>query len=236
MDAHRDPHLLVSSRLPDHPKLVELGSDSARWGWLVVLCEAKRQRPAGRFPSRVVLAHLLGRYAKYIPAYVQAGLLHEAPALCDRCRSSVGDVSDGVLVVHDWAAHQLRRAAAERQLGRRLRARNGTPDADERHTDVTPMSHKSHIDVTPMSRSERDIPVTPARQSRDANVTFSRVYARPLQSQSQCSYVPESSRAQQQLLRSNYSRGGWPGDSGGGGPGEGVRRRRRWSILVGAEP
>lgn len=232
MDAHRDPHVLISSRLPDHEKIIGLPSDSARFGFVVVLCEARRQRPPGRFASRLVLAHLLGRYARWIPAYLRAGLLHEAPALCERCRSRVGGISDGTIVVHDWPDHQLRRAAAERQADRR-----------DRMQAVTAMSHEGHADVTDLSHPKRDADVTSPRRPRDSDVTFSRAGARthvragarPPQSRSLSLYLPENRSSAAAALK--QLRGGMPGDSGGGGPGEGVRRRRRrWSILVGAEP
>lgn len=166
MDSQRNPHVLVDARMTSHPKLVELSSDGARWAWLMVLCEAKLQRPAGRFASRRVLEHVLGSYAQWVGELVDAGLLEEAPLLCDRCAEVAGDAPHGTIIVHDWVLHQERRRQTERQA--RWRRRPSTTPS------TTPSTPSSTGPSTRASTSASTPPSTPTRAG-----------ARPLQSQSQ---------------------------------------------------
>lgn len=99
-DAERDPSVLVSARLADHAKLILLPNDAARWGWVKLLGRAKLRRPAGEFPNVIVLAHDLGPHARYIDAYLTAGLLERRP--------------EDILVVHDWGRHQSAKPSFER--------------------------------------------------------------------------------------------------------------------------
>ena len=84
--------IAIDCDLFDHPKMVDLPSDSARYGWLVTLSKAKRQRNAGSFASAKHFTHVLGRYGKYVTDYVKAGLLD---------RDDTGE-----LTIHDWRKHQ----------------------------------------------------------------------------------------------------------------------------------
>ena len=84
--------IAIDCDLFDHPKMVDLPSDAARYGWLVTLSKAKRQRNAGTFASSKHFAHVLGRYGRYVKDYIKAGLLE------------LGD--DGTLTIHDWRKHQ----------------------------------------------------------------------------------------------------------------------------------
>lgn len=84
--------IAIDCDLFDHPKMVDLPNDSARYGWLVALSKAKRQRNAGTFASAKHFTHVLGKYGKYANDYLKAGLLEKSDA--------------GELVIHDWRKHQ----------------------------------------------------------------------------------------------------------------------------------
>lgn len=102
-----EPWFAVKVGIRRNHKIVELSSDSARWGWLAgVIAEAKLQRPGGRFRSRAVLEESIGRFATFVDEYLGQGLLEAAPALCPECRTDVGKVDPGTMVVHDWRHHQ----------------------------------------------------------------------------------------------------------------------------------
>lgn len=151
-DAERDPSVLVSARLADHPKLLHLPSDAARWGWMVVLGRAKLRRPAGEFPSRTVLAHDLGRYARFIPDYLTVGLLEDR---------------GGLLVVHDWPKHQGRRSE-EPLTGaeRTARWRDSQRDANVTSSDVSgddTVTAPSRARASALSPSQSQSPLHPER-------------------------------------------------------------------------
>lgn len=110
-----EPWFAVKVGIRQNHKIVDLSCDAARWGWVAgVMAEAKLQRPGGRFRSRAVLEEAIGRFAPYLDEYVAAGLLEVGPDLCDDCRKEVGDVADGVCIVHDWRHHQRDPDAAVR--------------------------------------------------------------------------------------------------------------------------
>ena len=156
-DAERDPQVLVSARIADHEKLIHLPSDAARWGWIVVLGRAKLRRPAGVFPSRSVLAHDLGRYARFVDDYLRVGLLED---------------HDGAMVVHDWSKHQERRVdptAAERQRRHReitspVTLRPGDPRG--RASALSPSLSQSQ------ETSQRNGTAVPAREPEDPALDF----------------------------------------------------------------
>jgi hypothetical protein len=93
----------------DHPKLLGLRSDEARWAWLVVLSAAKRQDPEGGFASLDHVRHKLGSYAQHADELLEVGLL-------DR-------LATGSIVVHDWSDWQLDRQGRFGQLDRQARYR-----------------------------------------------------------------------------------------------------------------
>ena len=130
----RDPWVAVDATVRKNAKIVSLPSDTARWGWIAgVLGEAKLQRPQGRFVSREHLLEAVGRFGRYVPDYLRAGLLEQAPALCSWCRPRWPDVRDGELVIHQWAKHQRDPGAAERaQTWRDERAQNAPRTPPER--------------------------------------------------------------------------------------------------------
>lgn len=106
--------LAVAIGAVDHPKLLALGSDGARWAWLVVLSAAKRQSPEGRFASVEHLRHCLGAYAGHAEELVDAALLDRLPS--------------GSLEVHDWTDWQI---AGPTRIGPDRRARYRARHRDE---------------------------------------------------------------------------------------------------------
>src|SRR5688500_19324811 len=93
------PWITLDCHLPDHPKMAELPSDAARYGWIVVLTQAKLQRKPGQFANLRHFKEVMGRHARHLHAFEAAGLMDRA-----------GDA----LVVHDWQRHQWA-VAKERQ-------------------------------------------------------------------------------------------------------------------------
>lgn len=110
-EAERDPHVLVSARIGANQKVLELPSHRARWGWIVILGQAKLQHPAGRFSSIRQLRFLAGEFRDCVNSYLDSGLLHPG-AVARECKSekcrAIGPVTDEEVVVHDWKAHQER--------------------------------------------------------------------------------------------------------------------------------
>jgi hypothetical protein len=122
---------------PDHPKVVDLPNDAARWAYVVVLCEAKRAVPPGGWASERHFRHCLGRQARYLDDLLAVGLLERE-----------GDR----IVVHDWRDYQTDPTAASRQRRRRV-----TAQSLDSHGDVTAQSRDSHGDVTASrARSESE--------------------------------------------------------------------------------
>ena len=94
--------IAVDTGLGNHHKMAELPNDAARWGWLLTLCEAKKQRKPGTFASERHYRHVLARHGKFLPVYIKAGLMDKA--------------EDGSLAIHDWQKHQWAAAkAAQRE-------------------------------------------------------------------------------------------------------------------------
>lgn len=114
-DAERDPHVLVSARIGGSQKMLSLPSHRARWGWIVMLGQAKLQRPPGRFQSLMQARYLAGEFRDAVVAWLDAGLLHAAPAAreCKRCSSAFTELRDDEVVVHDWRHHQERSRTTE---------------------------------------------------------------------------------------------------------------------------
>jgi len=127
MSGDREPWIAVKIGAVEHPKVLELPGDSARWGLVVLWSKAKKQRPSGIFRSEVVARELLGRHGRYLPAYIGGGFVHVAPVVCPekRCAAAYADLPAPSLAVHDWHAYQ--RDHALRQLAYRLS--DGATDA-----------------------------------------------------------------------------------------------------------
>lgn len=100
MPAKAKPWIKVEVAMTVHRKLADLPSDSARWGWLVLLAAAKVQHPQGSFASVGVARQVAGRFARFIPHYMKGGLLEDA---------------GGTVAVHDWPKYQWDPTNADRQ-------------------------------------------------------------------------------------------------------------------------
>jgi hypothetical protein len=122
------PWVAIEAAIRVNHKLVALPSDSARWGWVCLLGEAKQQRPAGTFRSLAHLREAAGRFARFIPKYQEQHLLETAGALCGRCEKRWPAIPDGVVVVHDWALHQRDPGSAERSADWREAQKQGTDE------------------------------------------------------------------------------------------------------------
>lgn len=109
-DAQKDPHVLISARIGASQKMLALPSHRARWGWIVMLGQAKLQRPPGLFASLAQLRFLAGEFRDCVTPWLDAKLIHAAPNLCERCATSYGTLEGGEVVVHDFIAHQERRS------------------------------------------------------------------------------------------------------------------------------
>lgn len=123
-----DPWVAVEATVRRSDKLAALPSDTARWGWLVMLGEAKLLRRQGSF-TPALWAEVMGRYAKYQADYVALGLLHVAPDYCDEekrgtCLRGRESFQEGTLVVHDWPRHQREHAVRQQNY------RDGQGDAE----------------------------------------------------------------------------------------------------------
>lgn len=153
----REPWIKVKVGLVRSDKLGALPSDTARWGWMKVLAEAKLQRRMGLFASVKAIADLIGRHGRFVPEYISAGLLHVAPALCDRCLVQYGDAHPSEVMVHDYRIEQRDPTNADRQ-------------ADWRNGSVTPaVTEPVTLKVTPVSRAQ-GMTVTVTETEREENV------------------------------------------------------------------
>jgi hypothetical protein len=121
-------------------KLASLPDDSSRLGYIYALLEAKTQRRMGVFAGRAHLVDVMGRFGAYVDGWLEAGLIHVAPALCDGCAGRHGpdQLRPGEIVIHDYLMEQRdpdeRRAAKDvaDAAGRAAGARGGRdhPPAD----------------------------------------------------------------------------------------------------------
>lgn len=125
-----EPWVAVAATIRRSAKMTALPNDTARYGWVVALGEAKLLGRQGSF-SPGQWSELMGRYARHLEAYVGVGLLHVAPRYCDHepvCLRGRGPFVTGVLVIHDWPSYQ--REHAVRQQEWRLRHAIGDSESD----------------------------------------------------------------------------------------------------------
>lgn len=167
MPNEREPWIKVRIGIVRSDKLAALPSDTARWGWVRVLAEAKIQRQMGMFGSRRHLSALLGQHGRFVAAYISAGLLEEAPAICARCRPQHPDARPDELIVHDYRREQRDATNADRQATYRDIHRNAESNA-ESNAPVTQT-------VTPDSRARgMTVTETETRDSEKASRTLKR--------------------------------------------------------------
>ena len=95
----------VSADIDDDPRIHKLGSDAARWAWVVTLARGKHRSPIpGEWESEEHLATALRRRGRYVPLFLEVGLLER----------------DGRRVrVKNWEKWQTDPTAAKRQRAHR---------------------------------------------------------------------------------------------------------------------
>lgn len=150
MPRDREPWVKVKIGARRSGKIAGLPSDSARLGYFYVLLEAKVQRRMGVFDNRTHFVEVLGRFGRFLPAYLEAGLVHEAPSLCPECKRRHRAATRGQIVVHDYLREQRDPTNADRQAAWREShggdESNGDRNGDERD-DVTPTVTPSVTDT-----------------------------------------------------------------------------------------
>lgn len=113
------PAVLVEATIRENGKLAELPSDTARLGYVYIcLGAAKLLQPVpGVFASKAHFKEVAGRFGRYLTAYLQVGLLEEAPRLCPKCKTAWASMppARGQIVTHDWHEHQYDPRKIERQ-------------------------------------------------------------------------------------------------------------------------
>lgn len=135
MSGEREPWIAVKVGVPESAKVIDLPTDAARWGLIVLWSKAKKQTPAGVFRSERVARSLLGEYARHLRAYIAREFVHVAPVVCSdkRCQAAYVGLDAGAIAVHSW--HDYQRESALRQLAYRV----GTSLSDPQVTgEVTP--------------------------------------------------------------------------------------------------
>jgi hypothetical protein len=130
MPRDREPWVKVKIGARRSGKIAGLPSDAARLGYFYTLLEAKVQRVMGVFDCRAHFVEVLGRFGRYLPDYLAAGLLHEAPALCPECKRRHRDAKRGQIIVHDYLREQRDPTNADRQAAWR-----GAHGDDENNAD-----------------------------------------------------------------------------------------------------
>jgi len=178
----REPHVMVAALVGENSKLACLPNDTARLGYFyVVLGKAKLQRPSGRFASRGHWREIAGRFARFLPQYLDAGLVEEAPRLCERCAPKWPGLSAGSLVVHDWHLHQSDPGAALRAAEyRKEHAGDDEPGIDwdgiseGLNADQTAIERASNADQTVSVRSSGVHSRAGARGEREQELELER--------------------------------------------------------------
>jgi hypothetical protein len=109
------PWVAVRIDLLHSAKLTDLPNDTAMLGYVSMLLEAKTQRRMGVFESERHWRLVMGRFARYLPAYVAARLVERYGSLCEKCLADHPDLSGSELVVHDYLREQRDPTHATRQ-------------------------------------------------------------------------------------------------------------------------
>lgn len=130
MARDREPWVKVKIGARRSGKLAGLPSDTARLGYFYTLLEAKVQRRMGVFDNRAHFVEVLGRFGRYLPQYLEIGLVHEAPLTCVECKRRNTQIRPGELVVHDYQREQRDPTNADRQAAWREAHGDGEGNAD----------------------------------------------------------------------------------------------------------
>ena len=83
-------------------------------GFIYLLTRAKLQDREGVFASKAVAKFAAGTFRDGVDEWMEAGLLHDASALCDKCVVAFPGLEDGNLAVHDWHEYQVSRTTSWR--------------------------------------------------------------------------------------------------------------------------
>lgn len=84
--------ITLDTKLGRHPKMAALPSDTARYGWVMTLLEAKEQRTPGTFASANHFRFVMSRHGRFLEDYIRVGLMDRE--------------DDGTIRIHDWQRHQ----------------------------------------------------------------------------------------------------------------------------------
>ena len=116
-----------------HHKLTSLPTDSARWAFIVTLCEGKVW--AGRWQDRAHYRSCIGPLARHLTALVSEGLMEIT--------------EDGSVIIHDWEGYQRDpdpKAAERARRWRDERKANAVRTDGERNTNGSERSSRARSD------------------------------------------------------------------------------------------
>lgn len=160
----RTPWFAVDVDIRKDDRLVDLPSDTARYGYIVgVLAEARLATPRGVFASRTQLEEALGRFGRFIPQYLSVGVLEPAGGMCDDCRAAFGAVRRGSIVVHNWVRKQTDPRHADRQAAYEQRQKSAESDGE---SDAQPDGESDAITDDSVYARAPDETLTETRNTR----------------------------------------------------------------------
>jgi hypothetical protein len=158
-----DPWVAVDATIRRSVKLTALPSDTARYGWIVALGEAKLLYRQGTFsPGQWV--EVMGRYARHLRSYVAVGLMHVATDYCDLahqggCLSGRGPFTSGTLVIHDWPRHQREHARRQSEYrGRDAESDAGSDVQGDAESDVPTRARVAVAVYGQIPKTESSVP------------------------------------------------------------------------------
>ena len=163
----REPWIKVKIGVRRSGKLAGLPNDTARLGYFYILIEAKVQRLLGVFDNKAHFVEVLGRFSRHFDAYLTAGLLEVAPALCRGCKARHRDAKRGQVIVHDYRREQRDPTNADRQADYRA-THTEDEEGPEGDADITPPVTDS---VTPPVTDQQGATVTPDSRARATTAT-----------------------------------------------------------------
>lgn len=166
------PRIMLDVRFFHSPKIAAL-ANRQKLGFISLLCEAKQQDRQGVFANRPVLTLAAGGFKDCIPAWIEAGVIHYAPALCAKCEVAFPDVPLTAAVVHDW--HDYQEEPSRWTTWRRNKA--APLDATSDAPSVAPLTRatrasRSRSSSTSTEGGPGETPGYPASEERDCLDTY----------------------------------------------------------------